>query len=120
MVDCAEHLRVAVSLVAVLRTPYSLPPSCFAATVAVLNLLQEDSIMYNHAKNPSIDILGIQNDFDHYMAQTRAVLASLISDNNFENLNPEHTSSALWLVLDRLEDLNTANQAIVAAKVGGV
>ena len=46
---------MAVSLVAVLRTPYSLPPSCFAATVAVLNLLQEDTIIPNNAQNLSIE-----------------------------------------------------------------
>jgi hypothetical protein len=87
--------------------------------MVVVPKLTGDFTMPNNTQNPSIDILDIQNDFDRYMAQTRAVLASLISDNNFEHLNPEHTSSALWLVLDRLEDLSTANQAIVTAKVGG-
>jgi len=83
--------------------------------VVVLNLIQEDFTMSNPTQNPSdfSQFLDSQDDFDRLMAQSKALLTALLSDDSYKDLDATVIGNLLWLIDDRLSGVRAANNQIV-------
>ena len=55
------------------------------------------------------------NNFDRLMAQTKTAILMLTINDNFKCMKDEDISNALWLVGDRIEDLQKAYECLAGA-----
>lgn len=54
--------------------------------------------------------LKAQNDFDRFLAQTKSLLLAISSSDELE----QHIiNNALWLALDRLDDIESAYELLI-------
>lgn len=68
---------------------------------------------------PSIDFLAAQDNFARQMTQAKSLLIALSGDDQFSSMSTEHAVGALWLLLDRLDDLNESHNKLVDSVSGG-
>jgi len=52
-----------------------------------------------------------QNDIGRYLCQLKSALIAISSEDNIENLRPEDIKNVLWILADRIEDLEKSNDA---------
>jgi len=73
-------------------------------------ILYEDSIMQNHTQNSPIhwDYISAQDDLHRLITQSKALLFTITSNDNHNDLGPEALSDVLWLLTDRLRDVDAA------------
>lgn len=74
--------------------------------------------MPKNTQVPSIEFLAAQDNFARQMTQAKSLLIALSGDDQFSTMNTEHVSGVLWLLLDRLDDLNASHQKLVASVSG--
>ena len=74
--------------------------------------------MSNNTQNPSNDYLAAQDDFTRQMTQAKSLLIALSSDDQSSTMTTEHVGGALWLLLDRLDDMNASHQKLIASIKG--
>lgn len=52
------------------------------------------------------------NNFDRLMAQTKTAILILTMNDNFKCMRDEDISNALWLIGDRVDDLQQAYESL--------
>ncbi|NKC16399.1 MAG: hypothetical protein GKR94_30585 [Gammaproteobacteria bacterium] len=63
--------------------------------------------------NRQQDFIDVQDDFNRLLAQTQSLLIALTANDNFKSLKKDSLADALWLVMDRLDDIGKAYQQTV-------
>ena len=61
----------------------------------------------------SRDYLDAQDDFHRLISQSKALLFALSCNDNHKDLGDEIMSDSLWLLIDRLRDVEAAHNQIV-------
>lgn len=75
--------------------------------------------MLNNPQILSNEFIVAQDNFDRYMAQSKSLLVALSAEDQFKAMSDEHIAGSLWLLFDRLNDLQTAHEHFVALVEGG-
>ena len=57
------------------------------------------------------EINNHQNDIGRYLCQLKSALIAISSEDNIENLRPEDIKNVLWILADRIEDLEKSSDA---------
>ena len=55
--------------------------------------------------NTSFHIIDNIDNLSKLVVQSRAVLSSLMADDNLKNLRPDAIANILWLLADRLDEM---------------
>ena len=53
-------------------------------------------------------VLDIQDDFHKMLSQTKALVTFMLCNDNMEGINRETINNLLWLVQDRLDDMEAS------------
>ncbi len=56
-----------------------------------------------------------QDDFNRLLSQTKALLLVLTANDNFMHIDKQEVANALWLAMDRVNDLGEAYRRTVQA-----
>ena len=49
-----------------------------------------------------------QDNFDRLLSQTKALVLMITANDNFMSIDKREVANALWLVMDRLDDIGEA------------